>query len=98
MITISRRGRSILARRIRYSCAVWPLVMNFGAFYLADLFLKQPMLLIAGDKAESRWHTDKFDQVLGGATEKVIVSNEHIWISLTGHALSIRRCRMLPSS
>lgn len=50
-----------------------PPAMNFDAFYLADLFLKQPTLLIAGDKAESRWHTDKLDKVLGGATEKVIV-------------------------
>ncbi|PHH70746.1 hypothetical protein CDD82_6951 [Ophiocordyceps australis] len=50
-----------------------PRIMTFDAFYLADIFLKQPLLLIAGDKAGSLWHTEKLDQLVGGATKKVIV-------------------------
>lgn len=51
----------------------FPHVLNFDAFHLADLYLKQPVLLIAGEKAGSKWHTDKLDKIIGGATKKVIV-------------------------
>jgi hypothetical protein len=47
--------------------------MTFDAFHLADVFLKQPSLLIAGEKAGSRWHTKKLDKLIGGTTKKVIV-------------------------
>jgi fermentation-respiration switch protein FrsA (DUF1100 family) len=52
-----------------------PLVLNFDAFQFAEIFLKQPVLLIAGEKAGSRWHTEKLDKQIGGATKKVIVPN-----------------------
>ncbi|KAJ5120038.1 X-Pro dipeptidyl-peptidase (S15 family) protein [Penicillium atrosanguineum] len=51
----------------------FPLVLNFDAFHLADLYLTQPTLLIAGGKAGSLWHTEKLDKLIGGATKKLIV-------------------------
>jgi uncharacterized protein len=50
-----------------------PLVLNFDAFHLADIFLKQPVLLIVGEDAGSRWHTEKLDKTIGGATKKIVV-------------------------
>lgn len=50
-----------------------PRILTFDAFNLADLYLKQPVLLIAGEKAESRWHTEKLDELISYVTEKVIV-------------------------
>jgi fermentation-respiration switch protein FrsA (DUF1100 family) len=50
-----------------------PLVLNFDAFHLADVFLKQPVLLIVGEDAGSRWHTEKLDKTIGGATKKIVV-------------------------
>jgi uncharacterized protein len=50
-----------------------PMVPNFDAFHLADVFLKQPLLLIIGEDAGSRWHTERLDKVVGGATKKVVV-------------------------
>lgn len=50
-----------------------PRVLNFDAFHLADVFLKQPTLLIVGADAGSKWHTDKLDKLIGGATKKVVV-------------------------
>ena len=52
-----------------------PRVMNFDAFHLADLYLTQPTLLVVGEKAGSRWHTERLDSLIGGATRKVVVSN-----------------------
>ncbi|KAF3066022.1 Uncharacterized protein CFAM422_009150 [Trichoderma lentiforme] len=51
----------------------FPRVFTFDAFHLADAFLKQPTLLIAGSDAGSLWHTEKLDKLIGGATRKVIV-------------------------
>ncbi|KAJ5991690.1 hypothetical protein N7451_007414 [Penicillium sp. IBT 35674x] len=51
----------------------FPRVLTFDAFHLADVFLKQPVLLIAGSDAGSLWHTNKLDKLIGGATKKVIV-------------------------
>ncbi|KAM0247623.1 hypothetical protein ACHAQJ_009763 [Trichoderma viride] len=51
----------------------FPRVLTFDAFHLADIFLKQPVLLIAGSDAGSLWHTEKLDKLIGGATKKVIV-------------------------
>ncbi|KAB8238701.1 hypothetical protein ETB97_003702 [Aspergillus alliaceus] len=51
----------------------FPHVMTFDASHIADVFLKQPSLLIAGEKAVSIWHSDKLDKLIGGATKKVIV-------------------------
>ncbi|EHK20804.1 uncharacterized protein TRIVIDRAFT_50413 [Trichoderma virens Gv29-8] len=53
----------------------FPRVLTFDAFHLADVFLKQPVLLIAGSDAGSLWHTQKLDKLIGGATRKVIVPN-----------------------
>ncbi|KAH8690103.1 X-Pro dipeptidyl-peptidase protein [Talaromyces proteolyticus] len=50
-----------------------PFVLNFDAFYLADLYLTQPVLLIAGERAGSRWNTEKLDGLIAGAKKKVIV-------------------------
>jgi fermentation-respiration switch protein FrsA (DUF1100 family) len=51
----------------------FPRVLTFDAFHLADIFLKQPTLLIAGAEAGSLWHTEKLDKLIGGATKKLIV-------------------------
>lgn len=51
----------------------FPRVLTFDAFHLADLYLQQPTILIAGSKAGSLWHTEKLDKLIGGATKKVIV-------------------------
>lgn len=51
----------------------FPRVLTFDAFHLADVFLKQPVLLIAGSEAGSLWHTEKLDKMIGGATKKIIV-------------------------
>lgn len=53
----------------------FPLVLNFDAFQFAELYLTQPTLLIAGEKAGSLWHTEKLDKQIGGATKKLIVPN-----------------------
>ncbi|GIJ84807.1 hypothetical protein Asppvi_003658 [Aspergillus pseudoviridinutans] len=53
----------------------FPRVLTFDAFLLADVFLTQPVLLIAGDKAGSLWHTERLDKLIGGAKKKVIVPN-----------------------
>lgn len=52
-----------------------PLVLNFDAFHFADMYLTQPTLLIAGEKAGSLWHTEKLDRLVGGSAMKVIVPN-----------------------
>ncbi|KAF3934941.1 hypothetical protein ABW19_dt0207862 [Dactylella cylindrospora] len=51
----------------------FPLVLNFDAFLLADVFLKQPVCLVVGEDAGSRWHTEKLDKILGGVEKKVVV-------------------------
>ncbi|KAL4810660.1 X-Pro dipeptidyl-peptidase protein [Aspergillus unguis] len=51
----------------------FPRVLTFDAFHLADVFLKQPTILIAGDKAGSLWHTERLDKLIGGATKKLIM-------------------------
>jgi fermentation-respiration switch protein FrsA (DUF1100 family) len=51
----------------------FPRVLTFDAFHLADLYLKRPILLIAGEQAGSLWHTEKLDKLIGGATKKLIV-------------------------
>jgi uncharacterized protein len=50
-----------------------PLVLNFDAFHLTDVFLKQPVLLIAGEDAGSRWHTEKLDKAIGETAKKIVV-------------------------
>ncbi|BCS19720.1 alpha/beta hydrolase [Aspergillus puulaauensis] len=51
----------------------FPRVLTFDAFHLAEWFLTQPTLLIAGEKAGSLWHTEKLDGILGGKATKVIL-------------------------
>lgn len=50
-----------------------PRILTFDAFHLADEFLKQPTLVIAGETAGSRWHTEKLDKLIGKVTEGMIV-------------------------
>ncbi|KAI1839328.1 hypothetical protein JX266_014461, partial [Neoarthrinium moseri] len=50
-----------------------PLVVNFDAFHLADLYLTQPVLLIAGEEAGSKWHTARLHGLLGGIAKRIIV-------------------------
>lgn len=50
-----------------------PRILTFDAFHLADEFFKQPTLVIAGETAGSRWHTEKLDKLIGGVTEGMIV-------------------------
>jgi fermentation-respiration switch protein FrsA (DUF1100 family) len=52
----------------------FPRVLTFDAFHLADVFLKQPALLIAGENAGSLWHTERLDKLIR-ATKKIIVPN-----------------------
>ncbi|PPJ57941.1 hypothetical protein CBER1_09719 [Cercospora berteroae] len=51
----------------------FPLIASFDAYDLADQLLTQPTLLIAGADAGSLWHTDRLDQVLGGATQRLTI-------------------------
>ena len=51
----------------------FPRVLTFDAFHLADLFLKQPTLLVAGENAGSLWHTQRLDKIIGGADRKRLV-------------------------
>ncbi|WPB06840.1 uncharacterized protein RHO25_011500 [Cercospora beticola] len=51
----------------------FPLIASFDAYHLADELLTQPTLLIAGAEAGSLWHTDRLDQVLGGATQRLTI-------------------------
>ncbi|KIX97866.1 uncharacterized protein Z520_06644 [Fonsecaea multimorphosa CBS 102226] len=55
-----------------------PLVLNFDAWQFADLFLTQPVLIVVGEKAESRWHSEKIYKILDGKNDnvkKVVVPN-----------------------
>jgi fermentation-respiration switch protein FrsA (DUF1100 family) len=52
-----------------------PLLAAFDAFYLADIYLQQPTLLIAGEKAGSLWHTTGLAKRLEGRAKTVIVPN-----------------------
>lgn len=52
-----------------------PRMFAYDAFHLADLLLKQPTLLIAGDKAGTLWHTERLVGMVGDAARKVIVEN-----------------------
>lgn len=52
------------------------LVMNFDAWQFAEFFLTQPILITVGEKADSRWHSEKLYEILRGknsAVEKVVV-------------------------
>jgi fermentation-respiration switch protein FrsA (DUF1100 family) len=42
------------------------LLMNFDPWHLADIYLTQPVLMIAGEKASTRWHTEMLFKVLDG--------------------------------
>ncbi|KIW94460.1 uncharacterized protein Z519_04436 [Cladophialophora bantiana CBS 173.52] len=48
-----------------------PLVLNFDAWQFADLFLTQPVLIVVGEKAESRWHSEKIYKILEGKNNNV---------------------------
>lgn len=59
------------ANKILYGS--FPLVLDFDALHLTDLFLKQSILLIVGEDAGSRWRTEKLDKLIGGPTRKIVV-------------------------
>jgi fermentation-respiration switch protein FrsA (DUF1100 family) len=42
------------------------LLMSFDPWHLADIYLTQPVLMIAGEKASTRWHTEMLFKVLDG--------------------------------
>ena len=48
-----------------------PLVLNFDAWQFADIFLTQPLIIVVGEKAESRWHSEKINKMLEGRTKNV---------------------------
>lgn len=53
-----------------------PLLLKFDAYAFAEEYLSQPLLVIAGEQAESRWHSEKLASLLEGnndGVEKVIV-------------------------
>ncbi|KAH6961928.1 X-Pro dipeptidyl-peptidase protein [Ilyonectria sp. MPI-CAGE-AT-0026] len=54
------------------------LLMTFDPWYLADIYLTQPVLIVAGEKATTRWHSEKLFRVLDGKNKdlkKVIMPN-----------------------
>ena len=55
-----------------------PLLLAFDAWHFADLFLNQPILIIYGDKAESKWHSERLYSLLHGHNKRmkrVVVQN-----------------------
>lgn len=60
---------------------MWVRSLPLDAFHFAEIFLKQLALLIAGEKAGSRWDTEKLDKQIGGGA-KVIVPMGRTWISM----------------
>jgi len=55
-----------------------PLILSFDAWLFADLYLRYPALIIVGEKAESRWHSEKIFELLEGKNQnaKMIVVPE----------------------
>ncbi|EXK26648.1 hypothetical protein FOMG_16816 [Fusarium oxysporum f. sp. melonis 26406] len=54
------------------------LLMNFDPWHFADIYLTQPVLLVAGEKASTRWHTETLFKVLDGKNKglkKIIMPN-----------------------
>ncbi|KAL2813044.1 X-Pro dipeptidyl-peptidase protein [Aspergillus cavernicola] len=47
------------------------LILNFDAWDFADMYLNQPTLLIYGDLAESKWHSERFYNKMQGNNTKV---------------------------
>ncbi|OAL53612.1 alpha/beta-hydrolase [Pyrenochaeta sp. DS3sAY3a] len=47
------------------------LVMAFDAWYLTEKYLTQPVLIIAGELAESKWHSDRIYGKLNGTNPGV---------------------------
>ncbi|KAF4548832.1 Hypothetical protein D9617_25g061620 [Elsinoe fawcettii] len=55
-----------------------PLVLNFDAWLFAELYLIQPTLIIVGEKAESRWHSERLYDKIHGKNKnikKIVVPN-----------------------
>ena len=50
-----------------------PFVMTFDAFLLAEIFLTQPVLLIAGEEAGSKWHSERLEKLLAGKAKTIYV-------------------------
>ncbi|KAH8202099.1 hypothetical protein TruAng_003767 [Truncatella angustata] len=50
-----------------------PLLLNYDAFHLADLYLKQPVLMVVGENAESKWNSDKLHKILGGSSKLISI-------------------------
>ncbi|KAF2823887.1 alpha/beta-hydrolase [Ophiobolus disseminans] len=52
-----------------------PLLLNYDAFAFAEAYFTQPLLIIAGEQADSRWHSEKLAEILDDRdnVRKVIV-------------------------
>jgi fermentation-respiration switch protein FrsA (DUF1100 family) len=71
---LTPRGSYPTTRNIMLTRSI-PLILGFDAFTGAEAYLTQPTILIAGANAGSRWHTERLDHLIGGATRKLIVPN-----------------------
>jgi fermentation-respiration switch protein FrsA (DUF1100 family) len=47
------------------------LILNFDAWTFAGQYLSQPTLIVYGDLAESRWHSERLYNILGGNSSTV---------------------------
>jgi len=59
-----------------------PLIIRFDAWQFADLYLTQPALFIAGESADSKWHTDIIHDIVkdknANATKMIVSGGRHM--------------------
>ncbi|GAA5099882.1 alpha/beta hydrolase [Wohlfahrtiimonas larvae] len=48
-------------------------LLSYDAFYMADRYLTQPLLLIAGNRAESLWHSEKLINQAGSDIKELFL-------------------------
>ncbi|KAJ5186620.1 hypothetical protein N7449_011384 [Penicillium cf. viridicatum] len=48
-----------------------PLLLNFDAWDFTDIYLTQPTLVVYGDLAESKWHSERLYNKLKGKNTEV---------------------------
>ena len=53
-----------------------PQVMGFSAYGQADTLLTQPLLIVAGSEAGSKWHSDNLDRTAVGPHTYVVLDGE----------------------
>ncbi|KAF3906478.1 hypothetical protein ABW20_dc0106266 [Dactylellina cionopaga] len=61
----------------------FPLILTFDAFTFVDMYLVQPVCCVVGEKAGSKWHTDRLDELLkkvgphaGKGVDRIVVVEE----------------------